>query len=208
MVTGLAALPALGGAAAVVAVGAVLAVGYAALRGSRTTSLEALARWAQARGLTYVPPGPGDLAELARFDGTRRGVDVSLRVQRADRRTLADIPPQVTVVSVTAPGVGTWWVQPREWVMDMDGRDLPEPVDVSDAAFAARWAAFGSGARAALGHGPRQRLMRPDAQGLVVEATGHVVRVRTPGTVTSARDLDRVLDVTVDIASAVGALGG
>lgn len=185
--------------------GVALAGAFALLRGYGRDPLERLSRWASGRGLEYVPPVEPD--EIASFVGVVENHRVEVRVRRVPGRRLVDLPPQVTTIAVGAAGADTVAViQPAAWVLDSAGRALTAPLSTGDAAFDARWSAYvtdpdDAGALAALlSPAMRERLLRPDAEGLVIELSSGGVAIPMPGVCAEPRELDRRLAIASDLA--------
>ena len=192
-----------GVAIAAVAVGAVLAGGFAVMKGYGRDPLERLAGWARARGLEYAAPTSDDV--VATFAGVVGGAQVQVAVTRVARGFGVDLPPRLTTIAVgNASSPPRCEVQPAAWVMDRDGREAGEPVPTGDATFDERWSVRGDADAVELLVTParRTRLLAADADGLVIELSARAVAIPLPGVCTDPRELDRRVAVAIALSAA------
>ncbi|NTV39703.1 MAG: hypothetical protein HGA51_07070 [Demequinaceae bacterium] len=190
------------------AAGAVVlfAIVYALLRGGRGDPLERLAAWARTRGLDYVPPESERL--VASFVGELDGRSVEVAVERVPRAFGNELPTRLTTITVGESRRSTVCaLQPAEWVLDRDGREVGERVPSGDATFDGKWSARGNDpdAVALLVTAPlRERLLEADAEGLIVELAIGSVAIPMPGVCADPRELDRRLALALALAQAIG----
>ena len=96
-------------------------------------------------------------------------------------------------------------VQPAAWVLDRDGHHVGEATPTGDAAFDARWSARCGDVEAAtryLSPNVRLRLLKPDADGLVIEIAAHSIAIPMPGVCADPLELNRRLDLVLALRSA------
>lgn len=181
---------------------AVAAAAIAVSRSMGRDPLERVASWASRAGLAYCPPVPDAPNVLALFAGADAGLRVALEVRRLPSRALADLPPQLTTLTVGEPGGAEALVQPAAWVMTVTGAEPGGRRLTGDAAFDAAWAAYGdAGCEALVTPAVRERLALPDAAVTAVTLTATSASASVPG-VPSPRELDRLLGLLSDLAAA------
>lgn len=188
------------------AVGAVIAGIWAMSRGYGRDPLAALVAWCQGQGLDFVERlDEPDI--IGTFRGEASGGEVTVEVRRLPQRRLADLPPQLTTVTVAAPALtGDVLLQPADWVMDVEGAPLPPRIALGDQAFAQAWSVYGDNPRHALAlvTAPvRRRLMSEDTALLSIRLGGGRVSTSHPGIVYQEDELSRRVAVVSDIARLV-----